>query len=84
MVPKTKQVEKEKLKVKTDNYCHRSVDKQSEESVESDLKKRKKATLGRICSEGVMDDESSESMEPMEEVPLIRLGESELERLVRG
>jgi len=33
-----------------------------------------------------MNDESrpSESMEPMEEVPLIRLGESELERLVRG
>jgi len=31
-----------------------------------------------------MDDESGESMEPMEEVPLIGLGESELERLVRG
>ena len=31
-----------------------------------------------------MNDESSQSMEPMEEVPLIRLGESELERLVRG
>ena len=30
------------------------------------------------------DDESGESMEPMEEVPLIQLGESELERLVRG
>jgi len=30
-----------------------------------------------------MDDESGESMEPMEEVPLIRLGESEMERLVR-
>jgi len=25
-----------------------------------------------------------ESMQPMEEVPLIRLGESEMERLVRG
>jgi len=25
-----------------------------------------------------MDDESGESMKPMEEVPLIRLGESEL------
>ena len=33
---------------------------------------------------GVMDDESGESMEPMEEVPLIELGEAELERLVRG
>ena len=33
---------------------------------------------------GVMDDESGESMEPMEEVPLIQLGETELERLVRG
>jgi len=31
-----------------------------------------------------MDDESGESMKPMEEVPLEGLGESELERLVRG
>ena len=31
-----------------------------------------------------MDDESGESMEPMEQVPLIQLGEGELERLVRG
>ena len=30
------------------------------------------------------DDESGESMEQMGEVPLIGLGESELERLVRG
>jgi len=30
------------------------------------------------------DDESGESMEPMEVVPLKELGESELERLVRG
>jgi len=29
-----------------------------------------------------MDDESGESMEPMGEVPLVGLGESELERLV--
>ena len=35
-------------------------------------------------SEGVMDDESGESMESMEEVPLIQLGQAELERLVRG
>jgi len=32
----------------------------------------------------VINDESGESMESMEEVPLINLGESELERLVRG
>jgi len=32
---------------------------------------------------GVMDDDSGESMEPMEEVPHKELGESELERLVR-
>ena len=31
-----------------------------------------------------MDDESSESMEPMEEMPLRELGESELKRLVLG
>jgi len=31
-----------------------------------------------------MDDKSGESMEPMEEVPLKGLGESELETLVRG
>jgi len=29
-------------------------------------------------------DESGESIEPMEEVPLIRVGGSEMERLVRG
>jgi len=32
----------------------------------------------------VVDDESGEWMEPMEEVPLIRLGESETERLLCG
>jgi len=31
-----------------------------------------------------MNDESGESMSPMEEVPLIRLGGSKMERLVRG
>ena len=35
-------------------------------------------------SEGVMDDESGESMEGMEEMPLKEMGEAELERLVRG
>ena len=37
-----------------------------------------------VKSEWVMDDESGESMEMMEEVPLKELGEAELERLVRG
>ena len=32
----------------------------------------------------VMDDESGESMELMEEMPLKELGEAELERLVHG
>jgi len=31
-----------------------------------------------------MDDESGESMEPMEEVPLKELSDAELERLVCG
>ena len=31
-----------------------------------------------------MNDESGESMEPTEEVPLKELGKSELERLVHG
>jgi len=35
-------------------------------------------------TEGVMDDNSGESMELMEEMPLVQLGEAELERLVRG
>ena len=35
-------------------------------------------------SEGVTADESGESMGPMEEVPPNELGETELERLVRG
>jgi len=62
--------------------------------MESVRKKKGKATMGRILqkrkvlsleqkTEGVMDDESGESMEPMEEVPLKELRESELERLVR-
>ena len=48
-----------------------------------DLQKRNVLSL-EWKSEGVMDDESGESMGPMEEVPLIVLGEAELERLVRG
>jgi len=31
-----------------------------------------------------MDDESGESMELMEEIPLKEMGEAQLERLVRG
>ena len=47
-----------------------------------DLRKRKVLSL-EWNSDGVMDDESGESMELMEEVPLKELGEAELERLVR-
>jgi len=60
----------------------RSSGKQSGDSAELVLQK-KKATMRRICrkkvlslewkSEGVMDDESGESMEPMEELPLVGL-----------
>ena len=32
----------------------------------------------------IKDDESGESMEPMEEVPPKELGDAELERLARG
>ena len=67
----------------------RNIGKQSGESVVEkkrrlrweDLKKRKVLIKPRIKEWGVMDDER---MEVMEEVALIRLGESELERLVRG
>jgi len=68
----------------------RSIGKQSRESVESVLMKKRKDLQKRNVlslewrSEEVVDDESGESMEPMEEVPLKELGESELERLVRG
>ena len=48
-----------------------------------DLQKRKVLSL-EWKSEGVMDDESGESTELMEEVPLKELGDAELERLVRG
>jgi len=47
------------------------------------LQKRKVLSLERK-SEGVVDDESGESMELMEEMPLKELGEAELERLVCG
>ena len=48
-----------------------------------DLQKRKVLSLEWII-EGVMDDEGSELMELMEEVPLKELGDAELDRLVRG
>ena len=47
------------------------------------MQKSKVLSLERK-SEGVMDDESGESMELMEEMPLKELGEAEFERLVRG
>ena len=69
----------------------RSIDKQSVESVESVQQKKRwerfaerKVLSLEWKSEGVMDDESGESMELMEEMPLEELGEGELERLVRG
>ena len=48
-----------------------------------DLQKRKVLSM-EWKSERVMDDESGESMELMEEVPLKELGESESKWLVRG
>ena len=48
-----------------------------------DLQKRNVSIL-EWKSGGVMDDESGESTEPTGEVPVEGLGESELERLVRG
>ena len=48
-----------------------------------DLQKMKVLSL-QWKSEGVMDDESGESKELMEEMPLKELGEAELERLVCG
>ena len=84
--PTTKKWEKRKTKkVKTDKLS--SIGKQSVESVELVLKKKREVTVGKNWkkegikpgwkTEGVMDDESGESVEPMEEVPLKkRLGEN--------
>ena len=47
----------------------RSLGKQSGESVESVLKKKRKVLSLEWKDEGVMSGESGESMEPMEEVP---------------
>ena len=69
-----------KVKSKKKSDMPRSIGKQSGESVESVRKKKKKASMGRICRKegckpgsgmkqlGVMDDESGESLEPTEEV----------------
>ena len=73
----------------------RSIDKQSGESMESDRKKKKVGYGGNDLqkrkvlslewkSERVMDDDSGELMELMEEVPLKELGDAKLERLVCG
>ena len=69
----------------------RSIGKQSGESVESVRKKKrwegfaeKESFKLEWNSEGVMDDESGELMELMEEVQLKELGDAKLERLVRG
>ena len=47
------------------------------------MRKRKVLSLEKK-SEGVMDDESGELMELIEEVPLKELGDAKVERLVRG
>jgi len=47
------------------------------------LQKRKVLSL-EWKSEGVTDDESGELTELMEEVPLKKLGDAKVERLVRG
>ena len=60
-----------------------SPEEEKEDYDGKDLRKRNVLSL-QWKSEGVMDDESGESMDPMEEVPLKELGESELKRLVRG
>ena len=73
----------------------RNIGKQSGESAESVTKKKRRGYGGKHLqkrkvlslewkSEGVMDDESGESMELMVEVPLEELGDAELERSVRG
>jgi len=73
----------------------RSIGKQSGEPVESVLTKKRRLQWKGLGekeglslewkSEGVMDDERGESIEPMKvTVPLIGLDEGELERLVCG
>ena len=47
------------------------------------MQKRKVLSL-EWKTKGVMDDESGESIELMEEVPFKELGDAELERIVRG
>jgi len=81
---KNKKWKKEKLKSKK-WICSVSVNSPVNpwKYVRKDLQERKILSL-EWKSEGVMDDESGESMEPTEEVPLIRLGESQLERWVHG
>ena len=84
--------EQKEYKVKT--YMLRSIGKQSRNLWShserkkvgyggKDLQKRKVLSL-EWKNEGVMDDESCESMELIEEVPLKELREAELQRLVRG
>ena len=72
----------------------RSIGKQSGESVSQSERRKgrlrwegfteKESFKLEWKSEGVMDDESGELMELMEEVPLKELGNAKLERLVRG
>jgi len=80
------------IKVKKTDML-RNIAKQSGESVESVLKKKRKAAVGRICRKGRLSAWNkrvkgkwmmrvvSRAMEPVREVPFIGLDESELERL---
>jgi len=52
MEPTTKKVEKRKNKKVKKTDMLRSIGKQSEESTESVLKKKRKAMVGRICRKG--------------------------------
>jgi len=52
--------------------------------VGEDLQKRKVLKVLEWKSEGMVEDESGKSMEPVGEVPVVGLGDSEWERLVRG
>ena len=96
MEPKTKKWKTEKLKSKKwicskvglsvnspGDQCSLSPEEEKEGYGGNDLQKRKGLSL-EWKNEGLMDDESGELIEPMEEVPLKESDESELERLVRG
>jgi len=85
-------VEKRKTKKSKNGERCLEVSVNNQENPWSQSRRRKKGYSGKALQKreawnervGVTNDESGESMEPMEEVPLIRSGESKMERLVRG